>query len=218
MAESIFVVWMAVIGAICALAYAAFLTHQVSSADPGTERMKEVARAIREGAMAFIAREYKTLAVFVVIVAFIFAIINKGAVRLVAVSFMIGAFCSALAGYLGMRVATKANVRTANAARESLNKALGIAFRGGAVMGMSVVGLGVLGLGVVFLILIYCFGSHPDTLKDTVLPILVGFSFGASSIALFARVGGGIYTKAADVGADLVGKVEKNIPEDDPIL
>ncbi len=216
MAESIFVVWVAVIGAMCALAYAAFLTHQVSSADPGTERMKEVARAIREGAMAFIAREYKALAVFVLVVAIIFAIVNKGAVRLVAVSFMMGAFCSALAGYLGMRVATKANVRTANAARESLNKALGIAFRGGAVMGMSVVGLGVLGLGIVFLVLVYSFGSHPDALKDTVLPILVGFSFGASSIALFARVGGGIYTKAADVGADLVGKVEKNIPEDDP--
>jgi len=216
MTESIHIAWVAIGGAILALIYAAFLAARVSRADAGTDRMKEVALAIRQGAMAFITREYKVLSLFVVIVAVIFAVVNKGPVRLVAVAFVVGAFCSALAGFLGMRVATKANVRTANAARESLNKALGIAFQGGAVMGMCVVGLGVLGLSVLFLVLSHFFGAHPDALRSTVLPILAGFSFGASSIALFARVGGGIYTKAADVGADLVGKVEKGIPEDDP--
>jgi len=216
MTESIHIAWVAVGGALLALAYAFYLARKVSAADSGTEKMREVSKAIREGAMAFITREYKVLSIFVVIVAVIFALVNTGAVKLVAIAFIAGAFCSALAGYLGMRVATKANVRTANAARTSLNAALTIAFRGGAVMGMSVVGLGVLGLSVLFLVLCFLFGSHPDALQNTVLPILAGFSFGASSIALFARVGGGIYTKAADVGADLVGKIEKNIPEDDP--
>ncbi len=216
MGMNMLVVWLALGGAALALIYAAILASSVSRQDPGTERMREVAKAIREGAMAFIAREYKVLAIFVVIVAVIFALVNQGAVRLIAVAFVAGAFCSALAGYLGMRVATKANVRTANAARTSLNRALGIAFHGGAVMGLSVVGLGVLGLGGLFLLFSAMHGLDTAALKSTVLPILAGFSFGASSIALFARVGGGIYTKAADVGADLVGKVEQNIPEDDP--
>ena len=211
-----FVVWLAIGGAIIALIYAVFLARSVSRRDPGSDRMQEVARAIREGAMAFITREYKVLSIFVVLVAVVFALINKGAVRLIAAAFVAGALCSGLAGYLGMRVATKANVRTANAARESLNAALGVAFHGGAVMGLSVVGLGVLGLGSLFLLFTWFFGADTLSLKSTVLPILAGFSFGASSIALFARVGGGIYTKAADVGADLVGKVEKGIPEDDP--
>ena len=216
MGNSLMVVWISLGGAVLSLLYAAYLAGWVSRQDAGTDKMKEVALAIREGAMAFITREYKALSVFVVIAAAIFVLINKGPVRLVAAAFIAGAFCSALAGFLGMRVATKANVRTANAARTSLNKALGVAFRGGAVMGLSVVGLGVLGLGLLFLLFIELFGGHGHALKNTVLPILAGFSFGASSIALFARVGGGIYTKAADVGADLVGKIEQGIPEDDP--
>ncbi|MBT3181532.1 MAG: sodium-translocating pyrophosphatase [Deltaproteobacteria bacterium] len=216
MSESIYIAWVAIGGAVLALIYAAFLASKVSACDTGTDRMREVASAIREGAMAFISREYKVLAIFVVVAAIIFAVVNKGPVRLVSLAFVVGAFCSGLAGFLGMRVATKANVRTANAARTSLNKALDVAFKGGAVMGMSVVGLGVLGLSSLFLILTYMYGAHTEALKNTVLPILAGFSFGASSIALFARVGGGIYTKAADVGADLVGKVEQGIPEDDP--
>lgn len=216
MKESIYIAWAAIGGAVIALAYALYLANRVSACDSGTDKMREVAKAIREGAMAFISREYKVLGIFVFIVAIIFALVNKGPVRLVSVAFIVGAFCSGLAGYLGMRVATKANVRTASAARTSLNKALDVAFKGGAVMGMSVVGLGVMGLSALFLILCAIYGSDMDTMKNTVLPILAGFSFGASSIALFARVGGGIYTKAADVGADLVGKVEQNIPEDDP--
>ncbi|MFH1654257.1 MAG: sodium-translocating pyrophosphatase [Pseudomonadota bacterium] len=206
----------AVIIAVAALVYAFLLASWVKRRDPGNDRMKEVAAAIKEGAMAFIKREYKILAIFVVVVAAIFAVVNQGAVRLIAIAFISGAFCSGLAGYLGMRVATRANVRTANGARESLNKALIIAFRGGAVMGLSVVGLGILGLGALYMIFVHMFGGDAETLKTTILPILAGFSFGASSIALFARVGGGIYTKAADVGADLVGKVEAGIPEDDP--
>ncbi len=216
MQTELLIVWLALGMAATALIYAGLLAANVKKQDAGTEKMREVALAIREGAMAFITREYKVLAIFVVVVAIIFAFVNEGAVKLVAVSFVVGAFCSALAGFLGMRVATLANVRTANAARESLNRALTVAFRGGAVMGLCVVGLGVLGLGALFLLFIALFESHTIALKGTVLPIVAGFSFGASSIALFARVGGGIYTKAADVGADLVGKVEKNIPEDDP--
>jgi len=209
------VIWTVLI-ALATLGYVIYLSLSVKRQDPGTERMVEVGNAIREGAMAFIKREYKALAIFAVIVAVLLAVANTGWVRLVAVSFIVGAGCSALAGYIGMNIATLANVRTAAAARIGLVPALAVAFRGGAVMGLSVVGLGILGLGLLFIIYCEAFGTAITDLRDVVLPIISGFSLGASSIALFARVGGGIYTKAADVGADLVGKVEKGIPEDDP--
>ncbi|MBR1705095.1 MAG: sodium-translocating pyrophosphatase [Clostridia bacterium] len=183
------------------LAYALFLAARVRKADPGTEKMEEISNHIHEGALAFLTSEYKILAIFVAV---FFLIIGFAISWPTAVCFIVGALFSVLAGFLGMTVATRANVRTANAARTSgMNKALSIAFSGGAVMGMSVVGLGLFGVG-----LIYAITGRTD--------IMFGFSLGASSIALFARVGGGIYTKAADVGADLVGKVENNIPEDDP--
>ncbi len=183
--------------------------------------MSKIARSIQEGAMAFLRAEYRILIIFVAAVAVLLywsGSNNEQSHALVAVSFAVGAFCSALAGYLGMKVATKANVRTANAAKDSLGKALEVAFSGGAVMGLGVVGLGILGLGGLF----YYFGNYFGAFEQgaslgVTLSVLTGFSFGASSIALFARVGGGIYTKAADVGADLVGKVEAGIPEDHPL-
>jgi K(+)-stimulated pyrophosphate-energized sodium pump len=186
----------------------------VSRQEVGTDRMKTIAAHISEGAMAFLKAEYKILAIFVVCVAVLLGVTanSESSSPLVGLSFAIGAFCSGLAGFIGMRVATKANVRTTNAARTSLGKALEVAFAGGTVMGMGVVGLGVLGLSV--LLIVY---SKMFTDINQVLTVLTGFSFGASSIALFARVGGGIYTKAADVGADLVGKVEAGIPEDHPL-
>ena len=188
--------------AVVALLFAFYKIAFVSKQDAGTERMKEIAAAINDGAKAFLFAEYKILAIFVVV---LFIAIGLGLGSwITALCFLFGALFSILAGYIGMNVATKANVRTANAARTSgMNKALSIAFSGGSVMGMCVVGLGLLGASVLFLIF-----------EDT--NVLFGFSLGASSIALFARVGGGIYTKAADVGADLVGKVEAGIPEDDP--
>ncbi len=201
---------------VLALIYAFWKTSWINKLDPGTERMREIGAAVREGAMAFLAREYKVLSVFIIVVAAILAGINKGSVRLVAVAFVVGAFCSALSGYFGMRVATAANMRTTNAARKGLPQALEVAFAGGSVMGMCVVGLGLLGLSTLTVVFLKMFGSEAATVASTVLPIVTGFSMGASSIALFARVGGGIYTKAADVGADLVGKVEAGIPEDDP--
>ena len=186
---------------IAALLFAAFLSGKVSRQDEGTERMKEISSFIQEGARAFLMAEYKILAVFV---AALFICIGFGINWFSALAFLLGALFSTLAGYFGMTVATKANVRTAAAAKDSgMNKALSVAFSGGAVMGMSVVGLGLLGASIVYLI-------------TESASVLSGFSLGASSIALFARVGGGIYTKAADVGADLVGKVEAGIPEDDP--
>ncbi|MBP7275220.1 MAG: sodium-translocating pyrophosphatase, partial [Kiritimatiellae bacterium] len=199
-----------------ALAFAYWKTAWINRQDPGTERMKEIGAAVREGAMAFLSREYKVLAIVVVLVAALLAAINKGQVRWVAAAFVFGAFCSALSGFFGMRVATGANMRTTNAARKGLPQALQVAFSGGTVMGMCVVGLGLAGLSILSLVLMKLIGSGPELLRNTVLPIISGFSMGASSIALFARVGGGIYTKAADVGADLVGKVEAGIPEDDP--
>ncbi|KRP10800.1 MAG: potassium transporter, partial [Sphingobacteriales bacterium BACL12 MAG-120813-bin55] len=186
----------------------------------GGEKMALIAKNISEGAMAFLKAEYKVLAIFVVLVAILlgFAGANEAnSSPLVGVSFIVGAFCSALAGYIGMRVATKANVRTTNAARTSLGKALEVAFTGGSVMGLGVVGLGVLGLGGLLLIYGNLLGMETVADVNLVITIITGFSFGASSIALFARVGGGIYTKAADVGADLVGKVEAGIPEDHPL-
>ena len=187
---------------ILTLLFAAYLAAKVSREDAGNDKMKEIAGAISEGAQAFLKSEYKILVIFVVV---LFILIGVGIGNWVtAVCFVVGALFSTLAGYFGMNVATKANVRTANAAKESgMNKALSIAFSGGAVMGMCVAGLGALGVSLVYII-------------TRNVDILSGFSLGASSIALFARVGGGIYTKAADVGADLVGKVEAGIPEDDP--
>ena len=190
------------VAAVIALLFAAYLAAKVSRQDAGTERMKEIAGAIADGARAFLTAEYKILIVFVVV---LFVLIGLGVGNWVtAVCFVVGALFSTIAGYCGMTVATKANVRTANAAKESgMNKALSIAFSGGAVKGMCVAGLGALGVSLVYIVT-----KNVD--------VLFGFSLGASSIALFARVGGGIYTKAADVGADLVGKVEAGIPEDDP--
>lgn len=191
----------------------------VSKQDAGTDKMKKIAGHIAEGAMAFLKAEYRVLAIFVVAVAILLAVANnnESSSPLVGLSFVIGALCSALAGFIGMQVATKANVRTANAARTSLGKALEIAFTGGSVMGLGVVGLGVLGLGGLFIVYSHMFGTDTVENLNRVITIITGFSFGASSIALFARVGGGIYTKAADVGADLVGKVEAGIPEDHPL-
>ena len=199
---------------VLALLYAFWRSSWVNKQDPGNEKMQEIGLAVREGAMAFLAREYKVLAVFVIAIAALLAWGNASlGTSLVAVSFIVGAFCSALAGFFGMWVATAANTRTTQAARSSLNEALMVAFNGGAVMGLSVVGLGVLGLSGLFMIY---GGLNADADLPRVMNILSGFTMGASSIALFARVGGGIFTKAADIGADLVGKVEAGIPEDDP--
>ena len=195
------IIWLTPVLALIALLFAAYKAHYVSKAAPGNARMQEIASAIAEGANAFLMSEYKILAIFIVVLFVLIAVfINIGT----AVCFIVGALFSIAAGFCGMKVATKANVRTANAAMESgMNKALSIAFSGGSVMGMCVVGLGLLGCSLIYILT----GNYN---------ILFGFSLGASSIALFARVGGGIYTKAADVGADLVGKVEAGIPEDDP--
>lgn len=206
---------------VLALIFTWWKTQAINSTPEGSDRMSKIARSIQEGAMAFLRAEYRILVIFVVAVAallFWSGSNNEQSDALVSVAFAVGAFCSALAGYLGMKVATKANVRTANAAKDSLGKALEVAFSGGAVMGLGVVGLGILGLGALF----YIFGNHFNAFEQgaslgITLSVLTGFSFGASSIALFARVGGGIYTKAADVGADLVGKVEAGIPEDHPL-
>ena len=199
---------------IIALGFVYVKNRWVTSNDVGSEKMERIAKNISDGAMAFLKAEYKILAVFVFFTSLLLALKgeNEGTSWLVSVSFILGAICSALAGFIGMKVATKANVRTTEAARHSLGKALEIAFSGGAVMGLGVVGLGVLGIGSLFIV----FSEFFDN-TDTVIKLISGFSLGASSIALFARVGGGIYTKAADVGADLVGKVEAGIPEDHPL-
>ncbi|HKI86788.1 MAG TPA: sodium/proton-translocating pyrophosphatase, partial [Thermoanaerobaculia bacterium] len=210
---------IAVAGAL-ALLFAWVRSAWIRRQDAGSDTMRTIAGHIRSGAMAFLAREYRVLAIFVIVVAGLLAWANASQPQssvLIGLSLAAGAFCSALAGFFGMRVATAANVRTSAAARGSLNKALQIAFSGGAVMGFCVVGLGVLGLSVLFLFYSHLFHTGDAQADLTrVVTVLTGFSFGASSIALFARVGGGIYTKAADVGADLVGKVEAGIPEDDP--
>lgn len=205
---------------LLALAYTLWRTKWISKKDAGSEKMQKIAKHISEGAMAFLKAEYKVLIFFVILVAILLAYggsTSENSSPLVGVSFIVGAFCSALAGYIGMKVATNANVRTTNAARESLSKALEIAFAGGSVMGMGVVGLGVLGLGLLFIFYSDVFGIDNVNDLNKIITVITGFSFGASSIALFARVGGGIYTKAADVGADLVGKVEAGIPEDHPL-
>ena len=201
---------------LLALLFTYLRAQWVARQDPGTDRMKRIAGYITDGAMAFLRAEYSKLVWFVVAVALLLAYQGgSGGAETsawIGLSFVVGALCSALAGFIGMKVATKANVRTAHAARTSLASALTVAFRGGSVMGMGVVGLGVLGLSSLF------FVYHGQGWEITkVITVITGFSFGASSIALFARVGGGIYTKAADVGADLVGKVEAGIPEDHPL-
>ncbi len=212
------VVWLILVpvAGVAALLFALYKSRWIHRQDPGNERMQEIGGAVREGAMAFLARESRVLVVFVAVVAVLLALAYEGTDKIIAVSFIAGALCSGLAGFFGMRVATAANNRTTQAATRGLAPALRVAFSGGTVMGMCVVGLGLLGLGVLYL----AYGGWDTTLANEPLADLVkritGFSMGASSIALFARVGGGIYTKAADVGADLVGKVEAGIPEDDP--
>jgi K(+)-stimulated pyrophosphate-energized sodium pump len=215
----------AIIGLLFIYVRAAWVNKQ----DQGDDRMKEIAGYIAQGAMAFLKAEYKVLAIYVLLASVLLGVVamtgtstNAHAVSdpLIVVSFILGASFSALAGFLGMRIATKANVRTAQAARTSLSKALDISFAGGAVMGIGVAALGVLGLSGLYLLLTYLYVGDITHVQEgeifKVLGVLTGFSLGAESIALFARVGGGIYTKAADVGADLVGKVEAGIPEDDP--
>ncbi len=207
---------------ILALLYTMIKSAWVSKQEDGSDRMREIARYIAEGAMAFLKAEYKILTYYVIIAALLLGFMgasNEESHWSIALAFIVGAVFSALAGYIGMKIATKANVRTAHAARTSLSKALAVSFGGGAVMGLGVAGLAVLGLGGLFVILKMVFA--PDAAVNSVemirtIEVLTGFSLGAESIALFARVGGGIYTKAADVGADLVGKVEAGIPEDDP--
>ncbi len=212
------------VSALIALGFGAYKASTTSQASPGDEEMQEIAARIQEGAMAFLRREYSVLAIFVGVVAVLLAIssffVPNGS-PVIAFSFVLGAAASATAGYAGMRVATLANVRTTEAAKSGLSKALDVAFGGGTVMGMAVTGLALLGLAVLYIgynllgTSLFTATNDFDRL-ETILNTIVGFSFGASSIALFARVGGGIYTKAADVGADLVGKVESGLPEDDP--
>ncbi|MCP4291017.1 MAG: sodium-translocating pyrophosphatase [bacterium] len=202
---------------VLALLFAAFKATWVKNQEPGDEKMVAIAGHIQEGAMAFLKREYTVLAVFVAVVGILLAAGNaklEGSHWLIGVAFVLGALASGLAGYIGMKIATLANVRTTNAARNSLNKALEVAFSGGAVMGMVVVGLGVLGLSLLYITFTHLYGETWGVTR--IIQVISGFSLGASSIALFARVGGGIFTKAADVGADLVGKIEAGIPEDDP--
>jgi K(+)-stimulated pyrophosphate-energized sodium pump len=203
---------------LVALVFAAMKSAQIRNIESGDQKMTEISSAIAEGAMAFLKKEYRLLGIFVVAVSVLLVLsqFSRPVLMLQAFSFAAGAFCSSLSGFFGMRVATKANVRTAHAAKHSLGAALHVAFSGGTVMGMCVVGLGIFGLGSLFLLYSMIPGMAGQSGIEDVLTILSGFSMGASSIALFARVGGGIYTKAADVGADLVGKIEKGIPEDDP--
>ncbi|MCB9833702.1 MAG: sodium-translocating pyrophosphatase [Planctomycetes bacterium] len=201
------IIYLAIGAPILALIFVMLRTKAIYARSAGTDRMKEIAKAIQEGAVAFLVTEYKVLAVFVVVLAAVLAFTLGDLGVNTAIAFVCGAVLSATAGWIGMRVATKAAVRTTEAAKDSLSSALGVAFSSGAVMGLSVVGLGLLGLTALYM----GFGENKEAI-DAVF----GFSFGASTIALFARVGGGIFTKAADVGADLVGKVEAGIPEDDP--
>ena len=208
--------WIVLNAGILALIFAFIKTNWINKQDQGTDKMKLIGKSIAEGSMAFLRAEYRVLSFFVLIVALLLGFANAGrqdSSAFISLSFITGAVASGLAGFLGMRVATKANNRTTNAARKSLESALHVAFTGGSVMGLSVVGLGLIGLGSLFLLYQYIFVSD----YNKIITVISGFSLGASSIALFARVGGGIYTKAADVGADLVGKVEAGIPEDHPL-
>ncbi|MBC8216764.1 MAG: sodium-translocating pyrophosphatase [Candidatus Marinimicrobia bacterium] len=209
--------FLVIASGLTAMLFAFWKTTWINKQDQGTEKMKNIGKHIADGAMAFLKAEYRVLAIFVLAVAILLFVgnVSRGT-QLVSISFIIGALTSGLAGFLGMTVATKANNRTTHAARTGLASALNVAFTGGSVMGLSVVGLGVIGLGSLFMIYSNQFGVDQEGMSK-VLSIISGFSLGASSIALFARVGGGIYTKAADVGADLVGKVEAGIPEDHPL-
>ncbi len=205
---------------LLALLFTYIKSSWVGKQDVGSEKMAAIAKHISDGAMAFLKAEYRILSIFVILVAALLAFqgsVTENSSWMISISFIVGAICSGLAGFIGMRVATKANVRTTQAARTSLGKALEVAFSGGSVMGLAVVGLGVLGLSLLFFLFASQFGTSTEQNLAQTITVLTGFSFGASSIALFARVGGGIYTKAADVGADLVGKVEAGIPEDHPL-
>tara|TARA_R100001143_G_scaffold63588_2_gene72789 strand:+ start:36513 stop:38708 length:2196 start_codon:yes stop_codon:yes gene_type:complete len=211
------IIYLIPVAGVVALAYTYFKSKWVTKQEVGTEKMARIAKNISDGAMAFLKAEYRVLTIFVIFVAILLGIqgsLQVNSSPLMALSFIVGAFCSGLAGFIGMRVATKANVRTTQAARTSLAEGLNVAFNGGSVMGLGVVGLGVLGIGLLFMFYSSFFGIENI---QQILTVITSFSFGASSIALFARVGGGIYTKAADVGADLVGKVEAGIPEDHPL-
>jgi K(+)-stimulated pyrophosphate-energized sodium pump len=216
------IVYLVPVFGIIALIYTFVKSSWVTKQDAGNEKMKEISDAIADGAMAFLKAEWKILGYFVVIVSILLGVMasaNEHSHWFISIAFILGAFFSALAGYIGMKIATKANVRTAQAARTSLSKALAVSFTGGSVMGLGVAGLAVLGLGGLYIVLKQIFAPDAAVNSDEMLltiEVLTGFSLGAESIALFARVGGGIYTKAADVGADLVGKVEAGIPEDDP--
>lgn len=205
---------------IVAILFMIVRSQWIVKQDAGDDRMKKIAGYIANGAMSFLKAEYRVLAIFVVVASLLLGFLsmnNPNSSPMIVVAFISGAVLSATAGFIGMRIATKSNVRTAQAARTSLRKALDISFAGGSVMGMGVVGLGIIGLGVLFIVFMAMFNPNmDDAMMTKVLEVLTGFSLGAESIALFARVGGGIYTKAADVGADLVGKVEAGIPEDDP--
>ncbi len=197
---------IAILSGILGLVVAAFLARYVLKQSQGSEKIREISAAIKEGALAFLGREYRVLAIFVLAVTIVLGVVpNLG--WLISMAFVFGAVSSGLAGYIGMSIAIRSNSRTAAAVQHSLNQGLRVSFRGGAVMGLTVVSIGILGLSILYLI----WGNNPDFLK-----IIPGFGFGASSVAIFARVGGGIFTKAADTGADIVGKVEKGIPEDDP--
>src|SRR5215203_3649190 len=215
-------IYLVPIMGLIGLLYTFIKFNWVAKQDAGNDRMKEISTYIAEGAMAFLKAEWKILTYFAVIVGLLLGFMgsrSESSHWLIAVAFLIGAFFSALAGFIGMKAATKANVRTTHAARTSLAKALKVSFTGGSVMGMGVAGLAVLGLGGVFIVLIKWLAPDAMATDDAVtraIEVLTGFSLGAESIALFARVGGGIYTKAAYVGADLVGRVEAGIPEDDP--
>jgi len=197
---------IAIIAGVLGFAFAAFLAMYVLRQDQGSERMREISQAIKEGAMAFLRREYQVLAVFVVVIAIVLGVVPYLG-WWVALSFVFGAVCSGVAGFIGMNMAIRANARTAAAAEKSLNQGLRVSFRSGAVMGICVVGIGIIGLSILY----FVFHGNVDFLQ-----IIPGFGFGASGVAIFARAGGGIYTKAADTGADIVGKVEQGIPEDDP--
>lgn len=215
-------IYLVPLSGLIGLLYTLIKFNWVAKQDAGTDRMKEISNYIAVGAMAFLRAEWKILGYFVVVVGMLLALMassNPHSHWMIAVSFVVGAVFSATAGYIGMKIATLANVRTAQAARTSLSKALNVSFTGGAVMGLGVSGLAVLGLGGLYIVLKQVFAPGAAVSSDEMfktIEVLTGFSLGAESIALFARVGGGIYTKAADVGADLVGKVEAGIPEDDP--
>ncbi|HSV87024.1 MAG TPA: sodium-translocating pyrophosphatase [Bacteroidales bacterium] len=211
-----YLIYLIPLTGVLALVFSYVKTRWIIRQPSGTEKMKRVSSFIDAGALAFLKAEYRTMLVFLVIISLILIFLADPEISspLIGLSYLVGAFCSALAGYIGMRTATKANVRTAQAARTSLNKALQVAFSGGSVMGITVVGLGMIGVGSLFIIYTQLFGSDSLNNMSRVLSVITGFSFGASTVGLFARVGGGIFTKAADVGADLVGKVEAGIPED----